>query len=69
MRKSTIDKDSFLNKLRGNLERATEADWDSFLMFYSGHGNPGNGAWVVTLWEDQPTLDLDKTLITLDEVL
>ena len=36
-------------------------------MSYSGHGNPGTGAWVVSVWED--TNDKNLAQITLEEVL
>ena len=36
-------------------------------MYYSGHGHPDTGAWVVTLWEQ--SIEFEKAQITLEEVL
>ena len=58
MRKSTIDKATFISKLREALVRAVQNNWDCFLMYYSGHGHPETGAWVVTLWEQ--SIDFEK---------
>jgi hypothetical protein len=65
--KPSITKDTLLNQVRKGIHQAKEEEADSFLLYYSGHGDEETGGWICHL--DEVSFDINDGRVNIEEIL
>ena len=66
--KQSVEKKQMLHKINDAVKRAVSEGADSFLLYYSGHGDLNTGGWICSLG-DKPCIDIEDSYVTVEEVL
>ena len=66
--KEEVTKPALLHKVDEAVKLAMKEGADSFLLYYSGHGDLNTGGWICSLG-DVPCVDIEDSYVTIEEVL